>query len=338
MLGVCEDQVYFGAACTDNRVSHDPTVLIILFCLIFFPDSRFLFTLLDQHVSRVWSDQTPSRSPGLMSPRAHSPSRRYTTGVPYGRSRRKEKDVFSTFSSDSGNVHDFPEGSDHRASAAGMTKSKSMPDYGDKNDYLQERFVRQSISRRYANYLRFIVVVINLFLIYRSSSKKTLTDLTDSGVSVVSDTCPLPHVPVLPVGKDSRVLTWLMESDRSGRGTMHTHSELSGKHRNHRPSSATSPNASRYFLSTLSEMSKDFYRLFSRHRKAFNHSRSSSLERTSVTGSLGVERSDRRREPAQPFIADPNMPPLPPPHTATQLEEARRRLMEDDLRNRQRQR
>lgn len=33
--------------------------------------------------------------------------------------------------------------------------------------------------------------------------------------------------------------------------------------------------------------------------------------------------------PAQPFVADPSMPPLPSPHTATQLEEARRRLIED---------
>lgn len=40
------------------------------------------------------------------------------------------QDVFSTFSSDSGNVHDFPEGSEHRSH---MTKSKSMPEYGDSN-------------------------------------------------------------------------------------------------------------------------------------------------------------------------------------------------------------
>lgn len=178
--------------------------------------------ILDQHVSRVFSDQTPSRSPGLLSPRTHSPMRRYTTSVPYR--RRKEKDVFSTFSSDSGNVHDFAEGPEHRASSVGMTKSKSMQDYSDKE--YQERFVRNSMSRR-------------------SSSKKTLTDLTDSGVSVVSDTSPMPHVPVLPVGNNSRVLTWLMESDRSGKGALHTHSELSSKHRSHRPSSATSPNASR---------------------------------------------------------------------------------------------
>lgn len=38
------------------------------------------------------------------------------------------QDVFSTFSSDSGNVHDFPEGSEHRHH---LPKSKSMPDYSD---------------------------------------------------------------------------------------------------------------------------------------------------------------------------------------------------------------
>lgn len=36
--------------------------------------------------------------------------------------------MFSTFSSDSGNVHDFTEGSEHRMH---MPKSKSMPDYND---------------------------------------------------------------------------------------------------------------------------------------------------------------------------------------------------------------
>lgn len=70
--------------------------------------------------------------------------------------------------------------------------------------------------------------------------------------------------------------------------------------------------------------------IFFRHRKGHG-SRSSSLERSSAASSLG---------PAQPFVADPNMPPLPSPNTAIQLEEARRRLstMEDDSRTRSRQR
>lgn len=59
----------------------------------------------------------------------------------YMRPRRKDKDGFSTFSGDSGNVYDFPEGSEHRLA---MVKSKSMPEYGDERD----RFSRSSASRR----------------------------------------------------------------------------------------------------------------------------------------------------------------------------------------------
>ncbi|KRT81696.1 hypothetical protein AMK59_5721, partial [Oryctes borbonicus] len=164
--------------------------------------------ILDQHVSRVFSDQTAS---GIKSPRSYSPSRnRWQTN--YMRPRRKDKDGFSTFSSDSGNVHDFPEGSEHKSA---MVKSKSMPEYAD------ERFLRGSVSRR-------------------SSSKKTLTDLTDSGVSVVSDTPSAGHG---GPAKDHRVLAWLMDSERGNRSTGYTHSEMSAKHRGHRSSSATSPNA-----------------------------------------------------------------------------------------------
>ncbi|XP_046734334.1 axin isoform X2 [Diprion similis] len=228
--------------------------------------------ILDQHVSRVWSDLTPSRSPGLASPRPHSPERRrgllhnYPHQRPY--KQRKEKDVSSTFSADSGNIHDFPEGSDllgaGSMSSLGshLPKSKSIPsDYAEslnKPDLYQpshdQRIRRSDISRR------------------STSSKKSMTELTDSGVSVVSD------APPLAASKDSRLLSWLKESDKKS----------DSKH--------------------------------SRHGKKYG-SRSGSLERTSRE-TWGV--------PAQPFVADPGMPPLPQPHTATQLEEARRRLMEED--------
>ncbi|CAH0564301.1 unnamed protein product [Brassicogethes aeneus] len=226
--------------------------------------------ILDQHVSRVFSDLTPARSPGVQSPtRAMSPPRSKRQVYPRT-SRRRDKDGFSTFSSDSGNVHDYAESLEHKMS---MVKSKSMPEYAE------ERFGRNNSACR------------------RSSSKKTLTDFTDSGVSVVSDTPPALN---MPPPKDNRVLAWLMESDKSGRCT---YSEMSPKHKSHRASSATSPSSSR-------------------HRKGFG-SRSSSLERNSVVGTLG---------PAQPFVADPNMPPLPSPNIAIQLEEARRRLLEEDSR------
>lgn len=100
-------------------------------------------SILDQHVSRVWSDPTPSRSPGLASPKtATSPDRKRATtaGQTYMRMHkpRKEKDVFSTFSVDSGNIHDFPEGNDCAgassisSSSVHLPKSKSVPsDYAD---------------------------------------------------------------------------------------------------------------------------------------------------------------------------------------------------------------
>jgi hypothetical protein len=59
---------------------------------------------------------------------------------------------------------------------------------------------------------------------------------------------------------------------------------------------------------------------------AYTTSRSGSLER----GSTGGAGPGGAWGPAQPFVADPSMPPLPVPHTDTQLEEARRRLLEED--------
>lgn len=129
--------------------------------------------ILDQHVSRVWSDLTPSRSPKLSSPRPRSPDKcrrlqqqqhnqqlqqqqqqqmvigqlpvhqQMMTGTTQRptvyRSQRKEKDVFSTFSGDSGNVHDFPEAGELHAAGSmsslgshHLPKSKSVPsDYAD---------------------------------------------------------------------------------------------------------------------------------------------------------------------------------------------------------------
>ncbi|KAK9508770.1 hypothetical protein O3M35_006249 [Rhynocoris fuscipes] len=256
--------------------------------------------ILDQHVSRVWSDQTPSRTPGVSSPRPRSPpdhlkGRKTNKGaggnilasshtsyqkqglhsVPYpyqskgshssSRYNKKDKDLFSTFSSDSGNVHDFP---DHRLH---FPKSKSVPDYQDSTTdtysslHSHDGRVRSgsrdwnsSGSRRHA--------------------KKP--EQTDSGVSVVSDAS------IHGSNKDSRVLSWLIESDRSCAGCAMAD----------RDSGSSCSGGSRF--------------------ESKHHVRPNML------------RTGRRSPPgpAQPFVADPNMPPLPLPHTPTQLDEARRRL------------
>ncbi|CAG9763118.1 unnamed protein product [Ceutorhynchus assimilis] len=195
-------------------------------------------SILDDHVSLVFPD-TPARSPGVTSPHKNRHISR----------RRKDGSIFS---SDSGNVHDFAEGSEHKFA---MVKSKSIPEYPD------DRFVRNSVGRR--------------------SSKKA--ELTDSGVSVVSDAPP-----VAAQVKDSRVTAWLMSN----------HNDSFAKQRSYRTSSATSP-------------------ISNRHKKGFG-SRSSSVERSSVSGT--------------------NLEPKATNSTLNQLEEARRRLLEDDVRTRTKQR
>ncbi|XP_011305262.1 axin isoform X1 [Fopius arisanus] len=177
--------------------------------------------ILDQHVSRVWSDPTPSRSPRFESPRGHSPERckRNVSTHNYTRSykQRKEKDVFSTFSADSGNIHDFPEGSDlatmgsFSSLGSHIPKSKSVPsEYADSLHkpelYYQghdQRFRRADMSRR-------------------SATKKSMTELTDSGVSVVSD------VPPVPVSKEHRLHAWLNQNDKKGDGKHHRHGKKYG--------------------------------------------------------------------------------------------------------------
>lgn len=117
-------------------------------------DDESVQSILDNHVTRVFSnDQTPLRSPGPISPRRHSPERRHMHGQSRSSKTRRDNDVFSTFSMDSGNVQDFPEGSDlmgansMRSLGSHLPKSKSVPsDYADslhKQDlYLQGKHFR----------------------------------------------------------------------------------------------------------------------------------------------------------------------------------------------------
>ncbi|XP_043278871.1 axin isoform X2 [Venturia canescens] len=226
--------------------------------------------ILDQHVSRVWSDPTPSRSPELASPRPHSPDRRQPTtssSHSYMRQLKQRKDVVSTFSVDSGNIQDFADGSDFMGAGSvssfgsHLPKSKSVPsDHADslhKQDlYLQgheQRLRRSDVLRR-------------------SATKKSMTELTDSGVSVVS------YTPPVATCKDARLQARISQCDK----------KLDVKHGS------------------------------SRHGKS---TRSGSLERTSREKS-GIC--------IHPFVADPGMPPLPPPEPATQLDEAKRRLEEEE--------
>ncbi|XP_076064062.1 protein axin isoform X3 [Oratosquilla oratoria] len=183
-------------------------------------------SILDEHVSRVWEDsnnESPARSPG--TPRAKSPPRRvppscrsqhpnkgmvlgglshpsmypghhlhqppnpYNTKTSSHHSRRKDRgpDVYSIFSSDSGNVPDFYDG--HL-----LPKSRSMPDYME--NYAGGSSDGGSSGRRQGSSSR------------RSGSRRPPAELTDSGVSVVSDSSMAPSA-----SSTDRVTSWLMEND-----------------------------------------------------------------------------------------------------------------------------
>nr|XP_053654919.1 axin-2-like isoform X2 [Cherax quadricarinatus] len=88
--------------------------------------------------------------------------------------RRRDRDVYSTFSSDSGNVADYYESSE-RAGLHPLPKSRSMPDYME--NYAGTSSDGGSSGRRQPSGRR-------------SSSRRAPADLTDSGVSVVSDSGP----------------------------------------------------------------------------------------------------------------------------------------------------
>lgn len=120
--------------------------------------------ILDEHVSRVWSDHTPSRSP------RHSPERRRVAhNYPRPYKQRKEKDVDSTFSVDSGNIHDFQEGDLAGAGSVSslgshLPKSKSVPsDYAD-SLHKQDQYLQGDLDSRFRLMtIVFIAVRANIF-------------------------------------------------------------------------------------------------------------------------------------------------------------------------------
>ncbi|KAF4529210.1 hypothetical protein B566_EDAN011456 [Ephemera danica] len=285
--------------------------------------------ILDMHVSRVWSDLTPSRSPSLVSPRPGSPEGRRRIPPPgylpisggthtlhpaqspmtqvfydvppasfptrMGRGVRhlsKDKDGVSTLSSDSGNVHDYTDKHSHHH----LPKSKSMQDYIDAQK--QESFSGHDPSRPFVKEMARKTG--------GSSSRRTLTNLTDSGVSVVSDT------PLCPPNKDnSRVLCWLVQSE--------ARQTVSSSGYSHSDSSRHKARSSGSSGSSLQRQTRG-----SKKAAGNSGSKSDSVELDSVAATMPP--NSWSHNPAQPFMADPSMPLLPLPNTATQLEEARRRL------------
>lgn len=154
----------------------------------------------------------------------------YQTNKRWGPHRTRDRvpapDVYSTFSSDSGNVADYYDGNH-------LPKSRSMPDtmidYAGTSSDGGSSGRRGSSSRRVA-------------------SRRQAPDLTDSGVSVVSDSVPS----LTPSASSSdRITSWLMDSDKfssgSGGSTCDVESRLPRARRSspHTAAGATSPGSLR---------------------------------------------------------------------------------------------
>ncbi|XP_065214005.1 axin-related protein-like [Planococcus citri] len=303
--------------------------------------------ILDNHFARVWSDKTPRRSPSQVATpiRPKSPPKGWPTHMPAAATtvptsvplqarlphsyvtntaKRKDKDVCSLFSSDSGNGTDPAEGVEHRhrgggggcgsssgGSCANLVKSKSMPEQNEpyNMEYLPGYYPRGAAGKTW------------------SSSRRTLTD---SGVSVISAGRGENIPPQSPQYKEKLVSSWLLDSNNricasqaagaasaplvSGSGATCSVIGEEAKHKSRSSMAGYAPHG----WSSRSKMGSCM------------SDRGNGNGGAGVSGSSASSTGVRNVLPGQPFVADPSMPPFPfhSVDTDTQLEETRRRLNE----------
>lgn len=249
--------------------------------------------ILDEHVSRVFSQD-------------HSPTRNIQRSSNARSSKRQHRETGSTFSGDSGNVHDYYSDTQHHPPH--MVKSHSMPEY-----YLQPPTASSQSGLIGAGGIG-VPGGSSVGTAGRrgtSGSKRMTLVETDSGVSVVSDTPP-----VVP----DRVLNWVLESEIGTKGIGYSHSEMSHSGSTHSHSSQRHHQPHSTATTAACHPSRHY-------PPVYGNSRSSSVERSAGAGaSASAGAASSGGGPAQPFVADPSLPPPLPPNTASQLEEAVKRL------------
>lgn len=306
-------------------------------------------SILDEHVSRIWNDsahQTPTRSPGRHSspPRSHSPERRrvsappvpnpystknpYLAGHPHHR-HRKDRDVLSMFSNDSGAVPDSvdSEGSLCLGAIPGVSMTDGMGGIPFYHKHGHHHSTKSKVVGEFVDHPRSCTVEPYGAPVgdgqkksretSKRSGKKSFLDSSSSGIdSGVSLAYEPNSQPPLSVNSREKVMSWVLENEK-----------YNGSH----PSDSEKDSSTRHKKSTYSTLSSTSPgpNRSGRIKKpvVYNASRSGSLERGGH-----VPRLSPLPQPNQPFMSDPSMPILPPPNTTTQLEEARRRL-EDDTKN-----
>lgn len=122
------------------------------------------------------------------------------------------------------------------------------------------------------------------------------------------------QLPTDSADRSQNVWQWIMESDRQA------------KHKPHRytchPENPFDPTMIAFTFNNHSIITR--FHSTQSTRKLYG----SESARTHTWGGAGISGHLRTHQPAHPFIQDPAMPPLPPPNTLAQLEEACRRLEE----------
>lgn len=162
--------------------------------------------------------------------------------------------------------------------------------------------------------------VYNLYCFFSRCSTlyKRPVKATDEGISS-------PCLPLDATDRSQNVWQWILESERQG------------KHRPHRLASTVAPTASSGLNSNTPLYPGRGFPLISCVLDSTQGLRKSSpLDSKTLPnrnhswggGGIGSGVHPRGHHPGHPFIQDPAMPPLPPPNTLAQLEEACRRLEE----------
>lgn len=319
-------------------------------------DDELADSILEEHCSRIWessAQQTPCRSPGRHSPKPKSPDRLHCKAMAPGVSsiqvppgslakvhsghKKKDKDLHSMWSCDSGVGEEKSTGGHHSQESTHKLyhhyyhhhhhsshegKSRQQIEM-EARKYGMMCYMGEPVSRNHPDYHLTAHKESDRGRSHiRKSNVRKHSDASsniDSGISTIYEKDPLPTIPNLSALTSEKVLQWIMASDRYTSSASHADSDKSSSNkRSHTyktPVSVTaSPQLQKQGIS----------------KKPSLLNRSASAERGAMTpfpwlaGSGGS--GNNQVMPSQPIVQDPSMPLLTPPNPTTQLEEAKRRL------------
>lgn len=325
-------------------------------------------SILEAHVSRIWDSsngQTPSRSPGRHSPPSISPDRSlrrgggYTHPTPnvsgsgnsllftpnpktHRRSKNKDSNMFLFNNSmDAGNTSV----EDRTAYDYGVTKHVYHHHHHHHHVNKDKRHVMEDTSNRGLNYYVSAPHMPTtdshgVGLLEEPSgrgkrSNKKASDSSsniDSGVGLHYDAHgPHPQVPNSHDPNFNKVVSWMLGNEKTLSGNTQYSTDGSDKGSSQKRSSHKSQ-SSQNKSSTSS--GHGGHGSSKKQPVQYNVSRSGTLEHQNTLHSFGPAEYSFTQpaagvQPSQPMVQDPSMPLLPSPNPTTQLEEVKRRLVEE---------